>query len=103
MVVMTPSWPLRCSRSVVGGGDPPGAVFRDDEVGHAVGGDDLEAGESAVTVGIPPVFVERPWAGPAGHGLGWAAADSEGGRRGADLAAASDRHDAAGGVEQLDR
>ena len=47
-------------RLLVGGGDPPVAVFGDDEVGGAVGGDDLEAGQATVAGGVPPPLLERP-------------------------------------------
>ena len=59
--------------SVVAGGEPPATVFGDDEDGVPAGvavivgasvEDDLEPGETAVTIGLPPVLVDRPGPGP---------------------------------------
>ena len=45
------------------------AVLGEDEVGGAVGGDDLEAGEATVAAGLPPALVEGPRTGPPGDRL----------------------------------
>ena len=68
-------------RSPVAGRHPPVAVLGEDEVGGAIGGDDLEAGEAAMAWWLPPPLVERPRSGPAGDGLGGSVADRQAGRR----------------------
>ena len=47
----SPGTPDSLRSSAVRRGDPPAAVLGEDEVGGAVGGDDLEAGEAAVAAG----------------------------------------------------
>ena len=49
--------------------DAPLLALDDDEMGRTVGGDDLEAGEAAMAVLVPPALVEGPRAGPAGDRL----------------------------------
>ena len=106
-VVMSPWWPVGAApvdpstavresavaehSSAVRRGHPPGALLGEDEVGGAVGGDDLEAGEAAMRRGSH----QRS---SSGHGpaqpvtvLRRAAADDQRRRGRGELAATADR------------
>ncbi len=77
-------------RSGVGRQDAPLPALDDDQVGRAVGGDDLEASDTAVTTRVPPTLVERPRTGPADDLLRWPSVDRQCRRLPAQLATAPD-------------
>src|SRR4051794_2791282 len=78
--------------SVVDRGEAPAAAFDDHEARDAVVGDELESGQAAMTGGVPPPFVDRPWARPRDDVALAATTDRQPCGGGRDVAASAHEH-----------